>query len=112
MWSGPCTLIAGATIPHFGDGSRVSELAGARANRFRLRCGEPGLRALLGGDPAALRGRPFARAAGDFLCDRVQIQLDAEAAIEAGGELLGRRREVELAIGDPVTVVALPKDPH
>ena len=112
LWSGACTLIAGAAIPHFGLGSRVSGLAEAPVDRFRLRCGEVGLRALLRGTPGAPDGRTFAETSGYFFCDHVQIQLDTEAAIEAGGELLGRRREVELTIGDPVTLVALARDPH
>ena len=43
----------------------------------------------------------------DFLCDRVEIELDREAAVEAGGELLGRHRHVELAIAPPITLVSL-----
>jgi hypothetical protein len=103
LWSGPCALIAGATIPHF---------AAMRPNRFRIRCGDTSVRALLRGTPGALRERAPAGAGADFLCDHVQIQLDAEAAVEAGGELLGRHREIELAIGNPVTVAALEREPH
>ncbi len=44
------------------------------------------------------------------LC-RVNIELDVEAAVTAGGELLGRRRQLELALAKPVTLVALAKDP-
>lgn len=112
LWSGPCALIAGATIPYFAAGSRLFELTATRSNRFRIRCGEASLRALLRGTPAALRERAEGAAGADFLCDHVQIRLDAEVAIEAGGELLGRHREIELAIGNPATVAALERDPH
>ncbi|HEX7835877.1 MAG TPA: hypothetical protein VF469_00360 [Kofleriaceae bacterium] len=40
-------------------------------------------------------------------CERVAIELDTESPIEAGGELLGRRRRVDLGLAPPVTLVAL-----
>jgi len=36
-------------------------------------------------------------------CDRATIELDREVAVEAGGELLGRRRRIDLAVARPVT---------
>jgi len=54
-------------------------LVGARADRFRLRCGEVGWRELLRGDPGAIRGERSSARAYEFLCDRVQIQLSEEA---------------------------------
>jgi hypothetical protein len=61
--------------------------------------------------PAAFRGEYFSDHVTDFLCDRVAVELDRETAIEAGGELLGRRSKLELSIGAPVTLVALDKLP-
>jgi hypothetical protein len=112
IWSGACALIAGAAIPHFAAETRLSAPAGGRADRFRLRCGDVGLRALLRGAPGPLRGPTSGGPAADFLCDHVEIRLDAEAAVEAGGELLGRRRELELRIAPPVTVATLGRDPQ
>jgi hypothetical protein len=62
--------------------------------------------------PAAFRGEYFSENVTDFLCDRVSIELDQETAIEAGGELLGRRDRVELAMSAPITVVALENSPR
>lgn len=111
LWSGACTLVAGATIPFFGFGLKMFAFAGARAGRFHLRCGDAGLFEILRNTPAAFRGEYFSDHVTDFLCDRVAIELDREAAIEAGGELLGRRTRVELALTPPVTLVALAKVP-
>jgi len=80
--------------------------AGERANRFHLRCGDARLLEILRSTPAAFRGEYFSDSVRDFLCERVEIELDAESAIEAGGELLGRRRKVSLALAPPVTMVA------
>jgi hypothetical protein len=107
LWSGRCTLVAGSTIPFFGFGLKMFAFAGERAGRFHLRCGDAGLLEIIRSTPAAFRGEYFSEHVSDFLCDRVKIALDREAAIEAGGELLGRTLEVELAIGAPATVVAL-----
>ena len=136
LWSGACDLIAGSTIPYLGvvarafppgaaaslgapsspaaassarespAGSREPS-AGARADRFFLRCGDAGWPLLLRGEPAALRRDPPAGNTRDFLCDRVQIHLSEEAAVAVGGELLGRRRHVELALGEPALLASL-----
>jgi hypothetical protein len=81
--------------------------AGARADRFFLRCGDAGWPLLLRGEPAALRRDPPAGNARDFLCDHVQIHLSEETAVAVGGELLGRRRHVEIALGEPALIASL-----
>ncbi|MBL9019737.1 MAG: hypothetical protein JNL83_36435 [Myxococcales bacterium] len=111
LWSGACTLVAGATIPFFGFGLKMFAFAHADTGRFHLRCGDAGLFEILRNTPAAFRGEYFSDHVTDFLCDRVAIELDRETAIEAGGELLGRRSRLELAIGAPVTLVALEELP-
>jgi diacylglycerol kinase family enzyme len=111
LWEGACTLVAGATIPYFGFGLKMFAFASERADKFHLRCGDAGLFEILRNTPAAFRGEYFSKHVTDFLCDRVTIELDEESAIEAGGELLGRRKTVELAIGAPVTLVSLAKLP-
>jgi len=107
LWRGACTLIAGATIPFFGFGLKMFAFAAARGDRFQLRCGDAGLLEIVRQAPAAFRGEYFSDRVHDFLCDRVAIELDAEVPIEAGGELLDRRRRVELGLAPPVTLVAL-----
>jgi diacylglycerol kinase family enzyme len=107
LWSGACTLVAGAKIPFFGFGLKMFAFAEARRDRFHLRCGDAGLLEILRNTPAAFRGEYFSANVGDFLCDRVAIELDTESPIEAGGELLGRCRRVELGLAAPVTMVAL-----
>lgn len=111
LWSGACTLVAGATIPYFGFGLKMFPFSGVRSGRFHLRCGSPRILEVLRNVPAAFRGEYFSDQVADFLCDRVAIELDREAAIEAGGELLGRRRRIELALTAPITIVSLAKLP-
>jgi len=107
LWTGPCTLVAGGTIPYFGFGLKMFAFADARGDRFHLRCGDAGLVEILRNTPAAFRGEYFSEHVTDFLCERIAIDLDTETAIEAGGELLGRRTRVELAMGAPATLVSL-----
>ncbi len=112
LWEGTCTLVAGATIPFFGFGLKMFAFAGARRDRFHLRCGDAGLFEIMRNTLAAFRGEYFSEHVADFLCERVRIDLDRETAIEAGGELLGRRDHVELAMSAPITVVALDSSPR
>ncbi|HTR52678.1 MAG TPA: diacylglycerol kinase family protein [Kofleriaceae bacterium] len=107
LWRGECTLVAGATIPYFGFGLKMFAFATTRAGTFHLRCGDAGLFEILRNTPAAFRGEYFSEHVTDYLCDRVAIELDRETAVEAGGELLGRRARLELALGAPVTMIAL-----
>ncbi|TMQ08792.1 MAG: hypothetical protein E6J90_21935 [Deltaproteobacteria bacterium] len=107
LWRGACTLIAGATIPFFGFGLKMFAFAGARRDRFHLRCGDASLFEIVRRTPAAFRGEYFSHHVHDFLCDRVAIELDTESPIEVGGELLDRRRRFELALAAPVTLVSL-----
>jgi diacylglycerol kinase family enzyme len=112
LWRGTCTLVAGATIPFFGFGLKMFAFANTRAGKFHLRCGDAGLFEIMRNTPAAFRGDYFSEHVSDFLCDRVGISLDHDTAIEAGGELLGRRNHVELAIGAPITMLALDNSPR
>jgi diacylglycerol kinase family enzyme len=112
LWKGACTLVAGATIPFFGFGLKMFAFATTRRDKFHLRCGDAGLFEIMRSTPAAFRGEYFSEHVTDYLCDRVAIEVDQETAIEAGGELLGRRNHVELAMSAPITMVALDNSPR
>jgi diacylglycerol kinase family enzyme len=107
LWAGTSTLVAASTIPFFGFGLRMFAFAGARQGRFQVRCGDVGLPEMLRNTPAAFRGEYFSDRIRDFMCDRVQIDLDEEAAVEAGGELLGRKRSFEVAMAAPIMLMSL-----
>jgi diacylglycerol kinase family enzyme len=107
LWRGACTLVAGSTIPFFGLGLKMFAFAEVRRDRFHLRCGDPGLLEILRNTPAGFRGDYFSNHLHDFLCDRVAVELDVESPVEAGGELLGRYRRVELGLSPAITLVAL-----
>jgi diacylglycerol kinase family enzyme len=107
LWSGACTLVAGATIPYFGFGLKMFAFAQHDTARFHLRCGDAGLFEILRSTPAAFRGTYFSDHVQDFLCDRVRIDLDRETPIEAGGELLGRHARVEIGLAAPVMLACL-----
>jgi len=105
LWEGACTMAAGATIPYFGFGLQMFPFARTRRDRFHLRAADPGMPEILRNTPAAFRGEYFSPHVHDFLVDRVGLELDAEVPVEAGGELLGRRDRVELALAPPVWVL-------
>lgn len=112
LWQGACTLVAGATIPYFGFGLKMFAFAGSQTGKFHLRCGDAGLFEIMRNTPAAFRGDYFSEHVRDFMCDKVSIALDRETAVEAGGELLGRRNHVELSIAPPITLLALENSPR
>ena len=112
VWKGPVTLVAAGTIPFFGFGLKMFAFAGTQPGRFHLRCGHGGLLEILRNVPGAFRGEYFSEYVHDFLCDHVKIELDSETAIEAGGELLGRRSELEIALGRPATFASVANNPR
>ncbi|MBA3540322.1 MAG: hypothetical protein H0T79_11905, partial [Deltaproteobacteria bacterium] len=113
LWTGSCTLVAASTIPHFGFGLRMFPFAETREDRFQLRCGDGGLLEIVRNTPAAFRGEYFSEHVRDFLCDRIAVEIDPisdgepGAAIEAGGELLGRARRLELGMAPSITLATL-----
>jgi diacylglycerol kinase family enzyme len=110
LWKGTCSLVAGSTLPDLGVARTPLGFAAARGDLFHLRCGEAGWLDLLRPAPAARRGDNSSGRTSDFLCNHVQIELDGELSVEAGGELLGRRRRLELELGDPVMVASFAGD--
>jgi hypothetical protein len=107
LWSGACELVAASTIADLGPGARPPAIAAARGDRFLLRCGDAGWSRIRAGAPGAFGGTGLSGRGRGFLCDHVEIGLDTELAIEAGGELLGHHRSLEIALGEPATVAAL-----
>jgi len=81
--------------------------ASGLSGRFQLRCGDPGLPEIVRNLPNTWRGTYFSDRVKDFACDRVQIELSEPVAVEAGGELLGRERVVELKLAAPVRFASL-----
>ncbi len=116
LWTGSYTLIAAATIPYFGFGLKMFSYAESNADRFQLRCGDPKLLEVLRNTPATFRGDYFSDRIRDFLCDRVSIEISDEEGpegvpIEAGGELLGVARRIEVGLAPLITVATLGADP-
>ena len=103
LWRGQCTLVAGATIPYFGFGLKMFAFAEIAQRRIPLavwRC-----RSIR--DHASIRRRRFAASTSAITCTTSRAIASrsssiASAAIEAGGELFGRRTRVELALGTPI----------
>lgn len=107
LWTGDCTLVAGATIPSFGFGLKMFAFAERTPDRFQLRCGDAGLLEILRNTPAAFRGDYFSDRVRDYLCDRIRIDLDREVQVEAGGELLGRHSSIEVRMATAVSFAVL-----
>lgn len=110
LWSGACELVAASTIADLDPGARSPAVTGARGDRFHLRCGAAGWPRIRAGAAGGFGSREPTGRGRSFLCDHVDIQLDAGLAIEAGGELLGHRQGLEIALGEPATVAALGGD--
>lgn len=107
LWSGACTLAACSTVPYFGFGLQMFAFARARADRFQVRAGDPGLAEVVRSAPAAFRGRYRSTRVHDFLCDAVTLALDRPAPFEIAGDVVGTLAAVDVRLGRPARLVAI-----
>lgn len=114
IFEGPARMVSASTIPYYGFGFRVFPYATAREDRMALRITTigplefvPNLRALWNGS------YQNPRSLWDFLVDRVRIELDISTSFQIGGDAMGERTSVEVAVTErPVQIVDLYAPPR
>jgi len=100
LYRGPCTLAGAATVPCYGFGVRIFPFADARRDMFHVRCTDASAIETLSHLPSVLRGTYLSPSIRDFLCDSVEIHMEAPVPMQIGGDLLKERRDfmrIELA---------------
>ena len=105
MWEGACTVCAASTIRTNGYGVAMFPFARQRDDRFAVRATDASAFEMMTSATVALAGRSFNPRAHDFLVDHVRFEVDGEAGFAAGGELLGARSSLEVALAPPVALL-------
>lgn len=96
IYQGPAGIAAASTVPFYGLGLRLFPHALKRPDRFQLRVSHtPGTR-IVPHLPALFRGEFEDEAIYDYFCDAVSIELTRPAALQIGGDEVGRRTKVEV----------------
>jgi diacylglycerol kinase family enzyme len=105
LYDGPSRLVAMSTIPYWGFGARVFPFAEERDDRFSLRVCDITSMEVAGHFGAIWRGTYRAAGVHDFLCERVTIHYDEPMPLQIGGDVVGRRTRIPVALGEPLEVV-------
>ena len=106
LYDGPSRLVAMSTIPYWGFGARIFPFADERDDRFALRVCDVTSGEVAGNIGAIWRGKyRNERTVHDFLCERIAIHYESPMALQVGGDVVGRRTVVRVALAQPIEVV-------
>jgi diacylglycerol kinase family enzyme len=98
LWRGKATVMGASTVPYYGLSLRMFAHAQRRPDRFQLRLTDIGTVDVLANLRKIWKGSLDHPAVHDFLCDRVELVLAKPAPFQSGGDLVGERGQVEVAL--------------
>jgi len=106
IYDGPSRMVAFATIPYWGFGARIFPYADEREDRFSLRVVDISSAQVAMHIRKIWDGTYRSDTVHDFLCDRVSIHFEEPMPLQVGGDLLGSRKIVQVALSaKPIDVV-------
>jgi len=106
LYEGPAHLLAFGTIPYWGFGARVFPYAEEREDRFNLRVVAFGSLAAVAHMRGIWRGTYRGPKLLDFLVDQIRVECDAPTPLQIGGDPVGERTLVRVALSKrPIRVV-------
>lgn len=112
LYRGPCTLAGAATVPCYGFGVRIFPFADARPDKFQLRCTDASAFETLSHLPSVLRGTYQSPSLRDFLCDAVEIHMEAPVPMQIGGDIQREHRDfMRIELADRPVRLLWPKPP-
>jgi diacylglycerol kinase family enzyme len=106
IYEGSYRLLAFSTIPYWGFGARIFPYAQERDDRFHLRVVNHGSLKIVANLPAIWRGTYRDPEVYDFLVDRMIVECNEPTPVQLGGDVIGSRGRVEVALSKrPIQVV-------
>lgn len=107
VYEGKARMASASTIPYYGFGFRCFPYADERSDRMSLRITTVGSIEFVANFPRIWRGE-YANPESifDYLVERVRIEVEPATPFQIGGDPVGERRSVEVAISkDPIQLV-------
>lgn len=106
IYAGPVRLLAFSTIPYWGLGARIFPYAEERSDRFNLRVVNFGSLAAVAHVREIWNGSYRSDRLHDFLVERMVVHCEKPTPLQIGGDVVGLRDEVEVALSTkPIQVV-------
>ena len=100
LYEGHANAAVFGTSPEFGHRYRLLPLAGLDPARFHLRLSAVAPTRLLASLPSLRRGTFTHPGLHDFLVDRVRLEFSEPVPYQLGGDLMGERDHLEIALSD------------
>jgi len=113
IFEGKARMASCSTIPYYGFGFRVFPFADERPDRMALRINTIGSVEFVANFKPIWRGE-YANSTTlfDFLVDKIRIELEPPTAFQIGGDAMGERTKVDVALTEPIELVDLYAPPR
>ena len=99
IFEGTARLVSASTIPYYGFGFRVFPFADVDSTRMNLRISSIGALEFFRNTRAIWRGDyRNTQSLSDFLVEAVRVDVDPATQFHIGGEMIGQRSSLELAL--------------
>lgn len=106
VYDGPSRMVAASTIPYWGFGARIFPFANDREDRFSLRVVDITSFDVAWNIRDIWKGSYRSDRVHDFLVDRCEIHYDDPMPLQIGGDPVGARTLIPMALAhEPVQVV-------
>ncbi len=113
IFEGKARMASVSTIPYYGFGFRVFPYADERPDRMALRINTIGSVEFLAHARELWRGEYHSPTSlFDFLVERIRIEIEPATAFQIGGDAMGERSSVEVALTEPIQLVDLYAPPR
>lgn len=113
IFEGKARMVSCGTIPYYGFGFRVFPHADERPDRMALRITTIGSVEFVANFKPIWRGEyNSATSLFDYLVDKVEIEIEPATAFQIGGDSMGDRSHVEVAMTEPIEIVDLYSPPR
>ncbi len=113
IFEGKARMASCSTIPYYGFGFRVFPFADERADRMSLRLTTIASVEFVSHFKPIWRGEyENPDSLFDFLVDKVRIEIEPSTAFQIGGDAMGTRGQVDVALTEPIELVDLYAPPR
>lgn len=113
IFEGKARMVSCGTIPYYGFGFRVFPQADERPDKMALRITTIGSVEFVANFKPIWRGEySNSNTLFDYLVDKVQIEIEPATAFQIGGDAMGERTRVEVAMTEPIEIVDLYAPPR
>jgi diacylglycerol kinase family enzyme len=113
IFEGKARMVSCGTIPYYGFGFRVFPYADERPDKMALRITTIGSVEFVTNFKPIWRGEyQNSTSLFDYLVDKIDVEIEPQTAFQIGGDAMGERSHVQVAMTEPIEIVDLYSPPR